>query len=704
LLQAFQLQCSNYRIQGSSGSASVPSATRVKEFSAPASAERRSASATKQPKLAVLLITPDDQLWPQIGAHLNNTLVLKQLDSVDEFIAATPAGQPAVVLWDARHQADTAAVLSRLQLHSPRLAVIVLDEVGSAHAWARPMELRQVAAHVALPLQADKLISALGHAQEEVHARVALLGDAAAAERDAASGGTASRAHRIPWIPAVIGVGVLLVCAGAYVYLERGHAPASPAPIHEATASLPAAAPAAAPAPDDRVDALIDKARQAMLDRHFIDPADGSALSLYRSTLLLDPGNGEARQGLKRLAEILIARVQSALDDRKFDLALQSFETARSIDPGDSRLPALDERITSLRAEFGPAQILAAINAQNFDRASQLIDEAARAKSLNSAKLAQLRDELRHRHEQIDTENFVKLIDTRLQQDKVAEPRNDSAAYYLGQARAAGASAASLQPQAQEIYKRLAQSVHTAIEQHRFGDVDRLLADLRTDGIPSATIASLQRDLVNARGQQEAAAPEEPPYLDLAQSRLAQGKLTEPDNDSALYYVNQLRASDPKNSALPRIAGALQTQIVDQARAALDTLQSGRAEVLLTMAAGLGPSADLEAQRLRLAQLKQAAAGVSEVTEASLTRIKAIKLDYPDSARRMNIEGWVDLSFHVTAEGKVSNVKVLNANPAGAFEAAATRAVSRARYSPMMQNGKAIEVSTKLRIAFRLAQ
>src|SRR6185437_15564824 len=143
---------------------------------------------------------------------------------------------------------------------------------------------------------------------------------------------------------------------------------------------------------------------------------------------------------------------------------------------------------------------------------------------------------------------------------------------------------------------------------------------------------------------------------------------------------------------------------VDQARAALDTQQPGRAEALLTMAAGLGPSADLEAQRLRLAQLKQAAAGVPEVTEASLTRSKPINLEYPDAARRANIEGWVDLSFHVTADGKVSTVKVLNANPAGAFEAAATRAVSRARYAPMMQNGKAIEVSTKLRIAFRLAK
>jgi TonB family protein len=56
----------------------------------------------------------------------------------------------------------------------------------------------------------------------------------------------------------------------------------------------------------------------------------------------------------------------------------------------------------------------------------------------------------------------------------------------------------------------------------------------------------------------------------------------------------------------------------------------------------------------------------------------------------------------VTAEGKVTNAAVMNANPKGVFESAATRAISRVRYSPPMQNGKATAVSTKLRIAFRM--
>jgi TonB family protein len=690
----------------------VQSATRKSESAASEPAGRTPASAAKKAKLSVLLITGDDMLWPQIGPHVGGDLILKQVDSIDELLTATTSGQPAIVLWDARNQTDAAAVLSRLQLHSPRFAVVALDEASGAHTWTNPIALRQVVAHVALPIVAASFTAALEGAHEEVNARVALLGDGSVAAQGAGSPATGSAPagssaapsgqRRIPWIPASIIAGVLIAGVGAFVLL-RHDAPVKPelAAKPEHAAQPPGKAAVGA---DEKIDLLIEKAGQAMLDRHFIDPADGSALTLYRNALLIDPNNGEARQGLQRLAEILFTRAQSALDERKFDVALQALEIARSINPGDSRLSTLDERIASLRAEFGPAQILATINAQNFDRATQLIDEAARTKSLSNAKLTQLRDELRRRHQESDIANFAKLIDTRLQQDKVVEPRNDSAAFYLTQARTAGASAAALQSQSQEIYKRLAQSERTAVEQRRFADADRTLADLHTYGAPTTTIASLQHDLNTARAQQVAAAPEQPQYLDLAQSRLAQGKLTEPDNDSALFYVNQLRATDPKNSSLARISSAVQAQILEQARAALDTTQPARAEALLQMAAGLGASADLAALNQRLAQLKLAAAGQPEVLEASLTRVKAIELDYPREALTRGVQGWVDVSYTITAEGKVTTIKVLDSSPRGTFDAAATKALARVRYQPLMQGGKAIAVGTKLRIAFRLSK
>jgi TonB family protein len=694
-------------------------------------AGRKTAPAAKRAKLSVLLVTRDDQLWPQIGTHLGSDLVLKQVDSIDELITQTPAGQPAIVLLDARGAADSAALLSRLQLHSPRFAVVALDEVGSAHLWTNAIALRQVIAHMAVPIQADKLKQAVETAHEEVNARMALLGESGGPgeSRSAAAGAAGaagapgapavsdapSGARKFPWIPATVIAVVLSAGAAAYVLLR--HSNSSPKPTSAASqqpapqagaksASGPAPAPTpaatAAAAADEKVDLLIEKAQQAMTDRHFIDPADGSALTLYRNALLLDPQNGEARQGLQRLAEILFARVQSALDERKFDIALQALEIARSINPGDGRLAALDQRIATLRAEFGPAQILAAINAQNFDRAAQLIDEAARSKSLNNAKLTQLRDELKRRHEEFDTANLVKLIDSRLSQDKLLDPRNDSAAYYLAQARAAGATPAALQAQSQEIFKRLSQMVHTDIDQRHFTDADRVLTDMHSAGFPASATAALQHDLTTARASQAAAVPEQPQPLDLAQSRLAQGKVTEPDNDSALYYFNQLRAADPKNSALPKLSSAIQAQVLIQARAALDANQPDKADTLLQAAGGLGASADLSALNDRLAKMKQAGAGPPDVVEAALTRSRQLEPEYPEAALRKNIEGWVELSFVVTTDGKVTNIKLLDSNPAGVFDDAASKALSRMRYKPTMQAGKPIAVSTKLRVAFRM--
>ena len=673
-------------------------ATKKSESDASEPVERKAAPEAKKSKLSVLLITRDDMLWPQIGASLSKDMILKQVDSVDELLTATPSGGAAIVLWDARNQTDTAAVLSRLQMHSPRFAVVALDDASNAHVWTNPIALRQVVAHVVMPIPPGNLAVALESALEEVNARVALLGEAGTAPPTAPPS-----SRKIPWIPISAVAGVLVAGAAVYFVLQRSAAPAKPSPAAASPQQLlpPPGKPQVGA--EEKADILIEKAQQAMLERHYIDPADGSALTLYRSALALDPSNGEARQGLQRLAEILFARVQSDLDERKFDVALQALETARSISPNDTRLSALDEHIASIRAEFGPAQILAAINAQGFDRAAQLIDEAARAKSLNPAKLAQLRDELKRRHQEFDTANFVKLIDTRLQQDKLIEPRNDSATFYLAQARAAGASAAALQSQTLEIYKQLAQAVHADIDQRRFSDADHLIADLHGYGVPGATITSLQHDLGVARSQQ-AAASQQPQYLDLAQSRLAQGKVTEPDNDNALFYLNQLRATDPKNSGLPRLSSAVQAQILDQARASLDAAQAAKAEALLQTAGTLGASTDLDALNARLALVKQAANRMPEVEEASLTRVKSIELDYPDQALRRNTEGWVELSYVVTADGKVTNPKVLNSSPAGVFETAATKAISRVRYKPMMQGTNAIAVSTKLRIAFRLAK
>jgi periplasmic protein TonB len=676
----------------------MPKSLRIQEPAAPETAERPVLQSVKKSKLSILLVTEDDSLWPQVSADLATNLIPKQLDSIDELINSTPSGQAAIVLWDARNHPEPASVLSRLNLHSSRFAVVALDAAGSADAWTLPVQHRQVVVHVSLPIVADELSSALDNAQEEVNSRLALLGDGSAPLAIELA------APKKPWlVPAVIG-GVLIAAVGAYLLSRNSSSDLKPAATASAPRNDSAVPPATLKSPadaDEKVDALIEKAQQAMLDRHFIDPLAGSALSLYREVLVIKPDNGEARQGLQRLSEILMARVQSALDDRKFDVALQFLETARSIDANDKRLIALDEKIASLRAELGPAQILAALNAQNFDRAAQLIDEAARSKALPAAKLAQLRDEVHRRRDEFEASRLLKLADTRLQQDHVIDPHNDSAVYYLDQAKQAGASGAALQGQAQEVMKRLTQMMRAAIQQRNFSDAERILTEVHGIGAAQAAVNSLQRELNAARNSLAAQKPEQPQYLELAQARLAQGKLTDPDNDSALFYVTQLRAADPKSNGLAQISGSLQSQILDRARTSIEAGDIDKAEALLQKAGGLGASPDLDAMNDRIRQ-RRAGGDLLQMPEQSLTRLNKLDVQYPSRALQSNIEGWVELAYTVGADGGVSNIKILNSTPARTFESSASKAVSRLRYQPVIQGGRAISVGTQVRIVYRV--
>jgi protein TonB len=672
-------------------------------------------SALKRAKLAAFLVTGDVELWPQVGVHLPTKLNFRQLDTVGDLLGSVPSDTPAVVLWDARGCAEKGAELSRIQAHSARFAMLVLDDDDSA--WGPAIQHGQIVAFLAVPLDQSRLIGALGGAYEEVNARVALLGSASTRR---AGGG-----RRIPAGVIAAAAVVIAGAIGAAIILSRHGAddaksanspsagassPTTPAGAAPSESPQPAAADgssAAVPSPnEEKVDALIGQAQRAMRDRHFIDPAEGSALALYRSALVLDPSSGEAQQGMQRLAEVLFARVQSALDERQFDAALQALENVRSIDPADPRLTALDERIDKMRAELGPAEILAAINAQNFDRAAQLIDQAARNRAVGDPKLNQLREELRQRRAGTDDTRLLALIDTRMQQGQLTDPPNDSAVFYLSQARKTGATSTALQAQFRELSRRLMLAARAAIAQQHLDDADRFAADLRSIGVPLSQVAGLQREIGVARAQRAAAAAPEPPrFADLVRARLAQGSAVDPQNDSALHYLNQLKAADPQNPAIGPLSKAVQTQIVSQASEALDASLPGQTEALLQIAASLGPSPEADALRDRLQAARAAAtAGPREVAEASLTRTRPLEIEYPSYALSKQTEGDVEVGFTVTPKGAIADLQVISANPPGVFEKAATLAVARLRYKPVMDAGRPIAVSTKILVKFRVAK
>jgi TonB family protein len=86
--------------------------------------------------------------------------------------------------------------------------------------------------------------------------------------------------------------------------------------------------------------------------------------------------------------------------------------------------------------------------------------------------------------------------------------------------------------------------------------------------------------------------------------------------------------------------------------------------------------------------------------DAQLTR--RVAPEYPDSALRKGIEGYVDVQFTITAQGTVRDVAVVSSDPAEVFNRAATDAVRRWRYDPRVIDGQPVDTQSQVRLQFKL--
>ena len=441
-------------------------------------------------KRTAMLVTNDDALWPMVGAVVASDVVLQQIDSIDELLSATPPERAGVVIWDARGEADYSGQLARVHRHSVRIAVMVLDIADRSAHWQRLVEQQLIVSMVSVPFETDSFNDALNRACEEMKARIALLGTQAAPPAVPVS------AKRIKIFVAMGAILAVVAGAAGYFLTRSDSAKGSAQP---AAAAPNAVTPQSVnhSSADDNVDTWLERATQAMLDRRFIEPPDNSALTFYRRVQALDAGNAEAKQGLSRLSELLLSKAETALEQRRFEPALQAIEAARAINRDDPRLPGLDAKVIQLRVESASATILAALNAGNYEHATQQIDEAARSKLLPAEKLAQLRDDLRRRQEDADRaakaaalartqqdraaeqarnaaahersvqekaerDRLISLIAQRTAQGSLLEPANDSASYYLNSLKAADPQNPALADLSRAFQERLAQRAKTS--------------------------------------------------------------------------------------------------------------------------------------------------------------------------------------------------------------------------------------------------
>lgn len=90
--------------------------------------------------------------------------------------------------------------------------------------------------------------------------------------------------------------------------------------------------------------------------------------------------------------------------------------------------------------------------------------------------------------------------------------------------------------------------------------------------------------------------------------------------------------------------------------------------------------------------------------DSELIPLVAIAPQYPRSAARDGIEGWVDVEITIGPDGTVKSARAVNAKPRGVFESAAVQAAFKSRFRPKIVDGKGVEAKGVRRYNFTLGQ
>ncbi len=88
------------------------------------------------------------------------------------------------------------------------------------------------------------------------------------------------------------------------------------------------------------------------------------------------------------------------------------------------------------------------------------------------------------------------------------------------------------------------------------------------------------------------------------------------------------------------------------------------------------------------------------VAAVILERVYWVDPEFPEVARDQDLTGFVDLEFMVHADGSVTDVTVLKAQPLGVFEKSSVAAVRQWRYRPVERDGMPVDAHARLRLNF----
>jgi TonB family protein len=350
------------------------------------------------------------------------------------------------------------------------------------------------------------------------------------------------------------------------------------------------------------------------------------------------------------------------------------------------------------------AQARQAAASGNIQQALTVLDGASR-EATHSPLMVQARQELEQKKLVERVREYVNLANERMRSGQLVEPAEDNAQFYIESARALAPNDAEVKQTRQQFLERLVSDTRKLLASGNADQAQQAIKTAADAGVSQEDIDSLTQESEHVRATAKADALAHLALL--FNQRLTQGRVLEPQGDSAKSYLAELEQTDPTHQATQAAHQAFAARTLDEAKNAAHREDYAGAQHWLTEAreAGVG-AASIDAVNSEIKSTQEAAAAAAKANEivpaASLNITHYVAPEFPLAARERAMGGWVDLQFTVMMDGSVSDISVVGADPAGVFETPATDAVRKWKYQPILRDGKPINQRAHVRVRFAL--
>jgi TonB family protein len=400
-----------------------------------------------------------------------------------------------------------------------------------------------------------------------------------------------------------------------------------------------------------------------------------------------DRVDGDARVVVDAPVEEALIAVETALLESRLEDANAALQRVSSADPDNARLPFL-------AAQLSQMQLLESLNnARTAIRESRFEDAGAATRSVQQA------------------EDVLAMANARLDAGDLLKPPNDNARYYFDLALSIDPRNAAARQGLSVIASKLSLRARSETENGDLDSAEVLLSEAYVLDPENSELAAAVDALSNKRDAIAAERRQEEEQRRAAEKRAAAERKAAEERAAAERKAAEERAAAQAAAVAPAKEAA---ELPAEETAAAKGVDATSGDAATTgEGAGTGETATTDegtttvadekpSQESETTKAQNTTSGVTPGSVSALNRIKYVAPKYPRAAQRRNLSGWVDVVFTVTTDGTVKDIAIPKSEPGDTFVNAATKAVEKWLFEPVVENGAIVEKRVGVRMMFAL--